>query len=109
MDIKTVCEIVGPIVVAAVPAIRAFAQMVLTPKRLEKVHEVAQLAVRGAEQMSSWLPAVTADPSGAKLNYATNVVLAGAKRLGVKLSSDEALAFVNAALREMESIAKAAQ
>jgi len=106
MDVTTVAAYAAPVIAAAIPAVRTFAQTVLTPKRLEKVHEVAQLAVRGAEAMSSWLPAVVADPSSAKLDYATRVVVSGAKRLGVKLTADEALAYVNAALREMEALAK---
>lgn len=95
-----------PATVAAVlAAARTFVQAHVKPAQMEHVTDIARTAVRGAEQLGNDLSAFVDSSGAAKLDLAVSVVVSGAKRLGIKLSSDEALALVNAALREMNALA----
>lgn len=104
-------DILGAIValiVAAWPLAKVIIQHKVTPDALAHIQDIARLAVRGAEEMSPWLAAVVHDVPAAKLDLASNALTSGAKRLGVKLTTDEVVAFVHAALREMEDISASA-
>lgn len=110
--------ILDAVLLALVPAIagsawslvRVVIQHKVTPDSLGHIQEVARVAVRGAEQLGNDLAEWLGGPQGAnKLSFAVSVVTSGAKRLGVKLTPDEATAFVTAALREMEQVAAIAK
>jgi hypothetical protein len=103
---NTLAAIVAAVLAAVWPFVRAWVQAKLTPQRVAHVMDIARIAVRAAEKLGDDLAAagVTAATSASKLNYAADVVVSGAKRLGVKLTQDEVLAFVHAALREMEQV-----
>jgi hypothetical protein len=114
-------QVVGLLIAAAWPIVRAYIKTKLTPERLAHVQDIARIAVRAAEQIGEDYGALLTQgqPEGttagaAKLKFATQAVYAGAKRLGIKLTEPEIDAAIHAALREMnglagvESIGKAA-
>lgn len=94
------------IIIAVAPAARSLMLAKVTPERLAHVTDIARLAVRAAEELGQLVPEGT-NAATAKLDYASSVVTAGAKRLGFRLSSDEVLAFVHTALGEMKQLAAA--
>lgn len=89
---------------ALVPLVRAYVKAKLTPERLAHVTDIARMAVRAAERLAGdlgdFLEGET--PGAAKLDFAVDVVITGAKRLGIHLTYEEAVALVHATLREME-------
>lgn len=99
--------LVVAVLVAAVPLVRVVIQHKVTPDQMAHVQDIARVAVRGAEQLGNDLKGLVESSGAAKLSLATSVVVSGAKRLGVKLTADEATAFVTAALREMEAVVAA--
>lgn len=107
MNANDIAAMLMPLVLAGGAAVvRAACRTWLTPQRLAHVTDIASMAVEAAEKLGADLAPVLAEAgtnkSTAKLNYAAGVVAVGAKRLGVKLTSDEVLAFVHAALADME-------
>jgi hypothetical protein len=88
------------LLVALLPLVRSYVQTKVTPEKLSHVPDIARVAVRGAEQLGVGNLATGAD----KAAFASTVVAEGAKRLGLKLSDDEAAAFVHAAVLEMKQI-----
>lgn len=112
----------GALVVACIPLVRKYIQHRITPDQLERVSDIANGAVRAAEEIAQHfkLPSgagATADDYAsaawtafatwgqAKEAYASEVIAHGAKRLGVKLTPAEVSAFLHAALRKMEQMA----
>ncbi len=85
---------------ALAPFVRAWVLTKLTPERLAHVNDIARIAVRAAEKLGD----DTSASGQQKLNYASEVLVTGAKRLGIRLSQDEVLAFIHAALREMQQV-----
>lgn len=100
-------SILIPVLIAAAGTARAIIQTKVTPARLEHVQDIARVAVRGAEQLGNDLKGLVESSGAAKLTLASEVVITGAKRLGIRLSPDEATTIVTAALREMEQLAAA--
>lgn len=97
-------QLVGVLVMvlaAAAPLVRTWVQSKLTPERLAHVVSLARIGVQAAEKLGESMPGTTNE---AKLNFAAETVVAGAKRLGLKLTKDEVLAYVHAALREMQQV-----
>lgn len=102
---EQIIALIGGVLVAALPIVRSWVKTYLTPARLARVMEIAQLAVRAAEKLGNdlgeWTPG---DTNAQKLDFAASVVAKGARRLGVRLSKKEVLAFVHTALDEMERV-----
>jgi hypothetical protein len=113
---RVILSIVGATLVSLVPVVRAWVLTKLTPERLSQVQSIARGAVRAAEKLATdlkdaqgvgVLPAGAISWGDAKLQYAQSVVIAGAKRLGLKLTANEVQAFIHQALAEVDTIAAA--
>jgi hypothetical protein len=102
--------------------LRAWIQTKLTPERLAHLTDLANMAVRAAEQVGedTRTPAVTAGDnpetipdqpapitSDGKYALASSALQAGAKRMGIKLTDAEVSSYIHAALREMQSVSEA--
>lgn len=85
---------------AAVPLIQVLVKTYLTPTRLAHVNDLARLAVRSADKLGL----DTGAGGAAKLSFASELLVAGAKRLGIKLTNDEVLGYVHAALLEFQKL-----
>lgn len=72
----------------------------LTPRQYDTLYSTAQMAVKAAEQLS--LSFNVSDE--AKYAFAQSVVQDTANRLGVKLSGNEIVAFIHAALKEQKDL-----
>lgn len=90
----------GAVLVALVPLVRAWVQANITPERLRNIESIGRVAVQAAERLG----ADTGATSTQKLDFAATVVAAGAKRLGLKLSQDEVLAFVHSSLLDLQQV-----
>lgn len=114
---------VAALIVALLPLVRVYIQHKVTPDQLARVSDIANGAVRAAEEIAQHfkvpegatpetIQALAPEPwtgfatwGQAKEDYASSVIIKGAKRLGVKLTDDEVSAFMHAALRKMEQVA----
>lgn len=89
------------VLVAAVPLVRSYLQAKFTPQKLAHAGYLARIAVQAAEKLGE-----DGNPtSQAKLDFASQVLSDGAKHMGLKLTNDEVLGFIHAALREMQAVA----
>lgn len=105
MDIQnTVAAIFAAVLAALIPVVRAWVKSYLTPQRLAHVAYFASIAVKAAEKLGQDAPGTTSD---AKLAFASEFVVAGAKRLGLTLTQDEVLGYVHGALHDMQTVAAA--
>jgi hypothetical protein len=68
------------------------------PQQMGAVFDLARTAVNGAQQ---WGLDLTGPD---KLDFAVNALVEGAKKLGLKLTVEEASSFIHAALREMKQV-----
>lgn len=95
-------ELIGlatAVLAAALPFARAYVQSHFNTTKLLHVADLARTAVQAAEQLGT----DALQPSNAsKLNFASDMLVSTAKRLGVKLTTDEVLGFVHSALRDMK-------
>lgn len=94
-------QILGIVVAIAgilLPVLRSYVQSHFTAVKLQHVGDLAHTAVLAAEQLGN----DTSASSAAKLNFASELLVSTAKRLGLKLTTDEVLGFVHAALRDMK-------
>lgn len=97
----------APVVIGGlVPVVRAWLKRDFTQPQVAHVTDIARGAVRAAEKLATLVPGTT---GAAKLSFASDVVVTGAKRLGIKLTENEVLAFVHAALVELDNVKKAAE
>lgn len=78
----------------------------ITPQKLARVSELAHIAVVGAERFGQGLQAITGPE---KYAVAEMALLKGAKRLGVKLSDEEASAYIHAALAELTGLVESVE
>lgn len=69
------------------------------PAQVGAVFDIARTAVNGAQQ---WGIDLTGPD---KLDFAMSALIAGAKKVGIKLTDEEASSFIHAALREMKQVA----
>lgn len=93
----------GALVLAVVPLVRTWVQARLNSDKIATVvYQLAPAAVKAAEQLSA---DVTGHPvtGAAKLNFASDLLVSLAKRVGLKLTTDEVLGFIHAALRDMKT------
>lgn len=102
-------EVLGALaalVVAVVPLVRAWVQARLNSDKIATVvYHLAPTAVKAAEQLA--LDVFGVPPTGAlKFNFASDLLVASAKRVGLKLSTDEVLGYIHAALRDMQQAEK---
>lgn len=88
-----------------VPVVRAWVKRDFTQPQVAHVQDIARGAVRAAEKLAEVVPGTT---STAKLAFASDVVVTGAKRLGVKLTENEVLAVIHFALDELDKVEKLA-
>lgn len=113
------------LIVAGLPLVRVYIQHKVTPDQLARVSDIANGAVRAAEEIAQHFKVpvgATTDEAQsyaasawtafstwgqAKEAYATSVIVKGGKRLGIKLTDDEVTAFLHTALRKMEQVAAA--
>lgn len=96
---KVLVALAGILVFAA-PLIKAWIQTKLTPQKLAHVTDLAGIAVRAAEKVGE-AQGVT---SAQQYTVASNFLKDASKRLGFKLTDDECNGFIQAALRQMQSI-----
>ena len=97
------------VLAASAPVVRAWVKTKFTSQRLAHVASYAHIAVNAAEELGKLVPAEIANRAevvaNAKLNSASEVVASGAKKLGLKLTQDEVLAFVHSALSDINKYA----
>lgn len=92
---ELILALFGAVIVPLLPVLRAYVLTKLTPTRLKYLDDRAKMAVTAAEKLADFVPGTTNEE---KLTYASKVVVDGAKRVGIRLTEDEILAFVHAAL-----------
>lgn len=84
----------APLVALAVVALRSWIQARVTPERLAAVSQLARVAVDAAEEIGR----ATDVKPGDKFEYAETFLKQAAQRVGIKLTNEEANAFIHAVL-----------
>ena len=97
---NAVIALVGAFLVGLAPVVRALVLTKLTPERLSHITDISLGAVRAAERLAELVPGTTGQQ---KLDYASSVIVAGSKRLGIHLTDNEVLAFVHVALAVVDA------
>lgn len=87
--------LVAPLVATLVVMARRYLQARLTPDRLAAVSQLARVAVDAAEEIGNAADGVK---PGDKFEYAETFLKQASKRVGVKLTNEEANAFIHAVL-----------
>lgn len=114
-QVTDILAVLLPLLAAATPVLRTVLRNKVLPEQLGHVRDIARMAVRATEEIAIHFKGE--DPElwagmetwgQAKAAYASSVIAAGAKRLGVKMTQDEVDAFLHSALREMNQLATAA-
>jgi hypothetical protein len=99
-------QVIAATLAVVLPALgvllRAYVQTRWTPERLAHVQDIARGAVRAADEV--YKASVSGTASTDKAAWASDVVKAGAARLGVKLSDSEAASIVHSALEEWRAL-----
>src|SRR5690242_18494770 len=80
--------------------VNAFINAHFKPAQMGAVFDLARSAVSAAQEFGVGRGLAGQD----KYNFAAEALVAGAKKLGVKLSDEEASSFIHAALREMKQL-----
>lgn len=91
---ELIATLVAPLVATVIVVVRSWLKARLTPERLAAVNQLARVAVEAAEEIGR---ATDASP-GDKFTYAENFLKAAAKRVGIRLSNEEANGFIHAVL-----------
>lgn len=91
---ETIIALLTAIIGGAFKFTHDYAKTRLTPERLATVGQLARVAVEAAEEIGR---ATDASP-GDKFTYAENFLTTAAKRVGVKLSNEEANGFIHSVL-----------
>lgn len=86
--------ILAPLVATFIVAVRRWLQAQLTPQRLAAVGQLARVATDAAEEVGRVLEAKPGD----KYTYAENFLKQSARRVGIKLTDEEANAFIHSVL-----------
>lgn len=92
---EIITAVVVPLLGAVVMAVRSFIRTKLTPQRLSTVSQLARVAVDAAEEVGRAIDGVG---PAEKFSYAEGVLKQSAKRVGVKLTNQEANAFIHSIL-----------
>lgn len=87
--------LIAPLVATVILAARQYLQARLTPERLAAVSQLARVAVDAADEVSH---AADGIQPGEKFQYAETFLKQASKRVGVKLTNEEANVFIHAVL-----------
>lgn len=87
--------LVAPLVATLIVVVRRWLQARITPERLAAVSQLARVAVDAADEVGRAADGVS---PGEKFNYAESFLKEASQRVGVKLSNQEANAFIHAVL-----------
>lgn len=93
---ELIAAILAPLVATVIVAVRGWLQATITPERLATVSQLARVATDAAEEIGR---ATSGDVSpGEKFEYAETFLRTSARRVGVKLTSEEANGFIHSVL-----------
>lgn len=92
---ELIAAVLAPLVATLIIAVQRWLQARLTPERLAAVSQLARVAVDAAEEIGN---AADGIKPGEKFEYAETFLKQASKRVGVKLSNEEANAFIHAVL-----------
>lgn len=96
MDTELIQALLVPVIGYLLVELRRFLTTKLTPERLQAVSQLARVAVEASEELGR---AADGDfGPGEKYEYAERVLKQSARRVGVKLTNDEAAAFIHSVL-----------
>lgn len=87
--------VLAPLVATIIVAVHRWLQARLTPDRLAAVSQLARVAVDAAEEIGNAADGVS---PGEKFAYAETFLRQSARRVGIKLTNEEANAFIHAVL-----------
>ena len=88
------------LIVASAQPLRAWLLAKLSPQRIHSITVLASTAVSAAERLAEDVPGTT---GAAKLNFASDFLVAAAKKVGVKLTTEEVLGYVHSALNDFKA------
>lgn len=80
--------------------VKAYINSHFKPAQIGAVYDLARTAVAGAQQWGVGSSITGPD----KLDFAVKALVTGAKKVGIKLTDEEASSFVHAALRELKQV-----
>lgn len=92
---EVILAAIVPLMASAVVAVRAWLKTTLTPQRLQAVSQLARVAVDAADEVGRAIDTVNGPE---KYEYAERVLMQSAKRVGIKLTNEEANAFIHSVL-----------
>lgn len=97
---EVILAAIVPLIASVVVAVRAWLKTTLTPQRLQAVSQLARVAVDAADEVGRAIDTVNGPE---KYEYAEKVLMQSAKRVGIKLTSEEANAFIHSVLNGKHS------
>lgn len=86
--------------VALVPVVRTWLLAKLSPQRIHSITVLASTAVSAAERLAEDGKDIT---GAEKLNFASEFLVDGAKKVGIKLTTTQVLGFIHAALTDFNA------